>query len=248
MPSVVAPWILSDLAELSWSLCAGLFLVGFVLFLLGGFGHRFWLVLGITLAAGIVGLQYGPQFGMQPLVGGLFLGISAGALALSLMRIAIFLAVGMLTYYIAVRLAPGWNEQVACFLAGGLVGVFFFRFWVMVTTSLVGTLLMTYSTLLMVARYGKVDVVSLTERNGPLFNWAVAGVALLGLIFQWLLLSIRSGESESGGKKDKKDRKDRKKKDREKEKDRDDDHDEAEAEPEKRGWLTLPFFGKKRAS
>jgi len=238
MPSVVVPDILRDLAELSVALCVGLFAIGFLLYILGGYGHRFWLVLGTTLAAGIVGLQYGQQFGMQPLVAGLFVGVSAGALALALMRIAIFVAVGTLVWYVASQVAPGWNEQLACFLVGGLAGVMLFRVWVMVLTSVIGTVLMTYATLLLVGRFGGADVAGLAERNGPLFTWAVVGVALLGLIFQTLLLrGFWSGGIEKEEKKEKKVKKEKKEKPVV--------VDPDDKEEGGRGWFTLPFFGRK---
>jgi hypothetical protein len=237
MPWVVVPWILQDLADLSWPLCAGLFALGLVLFLLGGYGHRFWLVLGTTLAAGILGLQYGEQFGMQPLVAGLFLGVSAGALALALMRIVIFLGVGALTWYVALKISPTMHEQLACFLGGGLLGVLLFRVWIMVLTSLLGTVLMTYSAMILVGRFGHVDVASFAERNWQLFNWGILGVALLGLVFQSLVLrgSGKGGEGEKKSKKKKKD------------KDKDRDEDEDEKEKGGGGWLA-PLFGKKKAS
>jgi hypothetical protein len=238
MPDVVRPWILTDLAELSWPLCASLFALGLFLFLLGGYGHRFWLVLGTTLAAGIVGLQYGPHFGMQPLVAGLLVGISAGALALALVRIGVFLGVGALAWFLATKLAPGLNEQLACFLAGGLAGVLLFRFWVMVLTSLFGTLLMTYAGLILLHQLAGSDVAGLAERNGPLFNWAILGVALLGIVFQSLVL--RSGSGDGGEK--------REKKSKDKKKHKHHDEDDHEDEEKSGGSWLAPLFGKKKAS
>ncbi len=240
MDSLVVPWILQELAELSITLCAGLFAVGLLLYLLGGYGHQFWLVLGTTLAAGILGLQYGPQFGMQRLVAGLFLGIAAGAIAQAVVRIAIFVGVGALVWYLAALIAPGWNEQLACFLVGGLLGVLLFRVWIMVLTSLLGTLLMTYAALLLIHRFSGADVAGLAERNGPLFNWAVGGVALLGLIFQTLILRGRWGGS-SGGSSDKQEKKDRKP--REEKKDRDGDRNSGDRG--EGGWSLFHLLGKK---
>lgn len=238
MPEVVNSWTLGVLANLSWPLCVSLFALGLVLFLLGGYGHRFWLVLGTTLVAGVIGLQYGESFGMQRLVAGLLLGVSAGALALALVRIGIFLGVGALAWYLAVKLAPGLNEQLACFLAGGLVGVLLFRFWIMVLTSLFGTVLMTYSGLILLGQFAGVDVVSLTKNNGPLFNWGILGTAVLGLVFQSLLIRGGSGDGEKREKKHKK-----------KSKERDKHHDEDDhGEDEKGGGWLSPFFGKRKAS
>jgi hypothetical protein len=238
MPPLVYSWILKDLADLSTPLCGGLFAIGLILFLLGGYGHRFWLVLGTTLAAGIIGLQYGRDFGMQPLVAGLFLGVSVGALALALIRIAVFVGVGAVTAYLVSRLAPGWNEQLACFLVGGLIGVVFFRVWIMVLSSLFGSVLMTYSALLFLQRFAGMDVASLAERNAPLFNWSICGLTLLGLVFQTLLLRRGGGEEKSSAEEKPKKEKPKKEKKREPE------LIEEESEPV-RGWFSFPFFGRK---
>jgi hypothetical protein len=190
---LLAPYLLEDLTRLSISVSVSGLVGGLLLWLLGGKGHRFWLVLGTTAVAGLAGLRYGPDYGMQPLVAGLFLGVSAGALALALMRILAFLTVGFLVFWVARLLAPSWEEELACFLAGGLAGVVLFRLWVAVLTSLLGTLVMGYSSLALAARVGNVDIVGLAQRNGPLLNWAVAGGTALGLLMQFLV--YRRGKS-----------------------------------------------------
>src|SRR5437764_13162090 len=95
-----------------WMLVAGVAL-GVFLWLLGGWGHRFWIVLLTTLLSGVVGLLYGPEFDMQRLVAGLLVAIAAGALALSLMRLGVFLAVGCAALAAARAAAPSWNEALA---------------------------------------------------------------------------------------------------------------------------------------
>src|SRR5258708_4842821 len=82
--------------------------IGLALWLLGGWSHRFCVVLITTLIAGVVGLQSGPVWGMEPLVAGLLLAVAAGALALSLVRVLVFLGVGLGTLILARTTAPNW--------------------------------------------------------------------------------------------------------------------------------------------
>lgn len=185
---LIAPDIVQECRNLSIVVLAFGLLVGLLLWLLGGWGHRFCIVLVTTLVAGVGGLYYGPPLGMQPLVAGLFLGVAAGALALALARVLVFIGVGFLALFLAHFLAPSWDEPVACFVAGGLLGVLLFQFWVMALASLGGTLLMAYTTLGLAARLSKGDVVGWVEKNGPVLNWAGGSVVVLGILLQLLVL------------------------------------------------------------
>jgi len=124
---------------------------------------------------------------MQPLVAGLLLAVSVGALALALVRILLFLAGGLAGLVVIQTVAPALDEPLACFLAGGLLGVLLYRFWVAALTSLAGTLLMGYSGLCLLERFTKVNSVALTQQHGPLLNWGCAFGAGLGLLVQFLL-------------------------------------------------------------
>jgi len=167
-------------------LAAGLVL-GLLLWLLGGWGHRFWIVLLTTLLSGVVGLVYGPEFGIQPLVAGLLVAVAAGALALSLMRLGVFLAVGCAALSAARFAAPSWNESLACFLLGGLLGVVLFRFWIVVLTSAAGALLLTHAGLCLVGRFARTDVIAWSREQAPLVNWGVGAVIVLGVLLQFLV-------------------------------------------------------------
>src|SRR6476661_7226479 len=98
--------------------------VGLVVWLLGGWSHRFWLVLLITLGAGVYGLSIGEAFGVQPLVAGLLLAVAAGTLALSLVRVAAFLAGGVAACVLAEQLMPRWQEPFIFFFVGAFLGLF----------------------------------------------------------------------------------------------------------------------------
>src|SRR5689334_17730497 len=150
----LAPDILEEAHTLSPFLSGAGLLMGLFLWMFGGRTHRFWLAMIVTLAAGLLGLSYGKQYGMQPLVAALLLAVSAGALALSLVRILLFAAGGMVALSLIHTVARGWDQPIAVFLVGGLIGVILYRFWIAIFSSLVGSLLMAYSSLVLLDNLG----------------------------------------------------------------------------------------------
>jgi hypothetical protein len=208
---LVAPDILEAAVGLSPALSITAFLIGALLWIVGGLTHRFWVVLGGTLIAGVVGLFVGKRFDMQPLVAGLLLAVSVGALALALFRVALFVAVGSAVVWLASAAAPSWDEPIACFLAGGLLGIALYKPCVIVMSSLAGTLLMSYSGLVLTASFGKVDVVELANRYATLMSWGVGAVAVLGVGVQFLI-GRRSKKSKSDKDEDKDESKSKSKK------------------------------------
>jgi hypothetical protein len=179
--------ILEAAVGLSVPLCAGGLLIGVLLWIAGGLMHRFWVVVGATVLAGVAGMYWGKQYDMQPLVAGLLVAVSVGSLALALFRIALFLVSGLTVAWVASVLAPSWNESIACFFAGGLLGIALYRLCVIVLASFAGTLLIGYSGLVLASTFGNVDVVALADKQAPLMNWAVGAVTVLGVLVQIIL-------------------------------------------------------------
>lgn len=184
---ILAPDILEEARLLSPILSGAAVLIGLLLWSLGGRTHRFWLAMLVTLTAGLMGLTEGKQFGMQPLAAGLLLAISAGVLALSLVRILLFAAGGLATLALLHNIAPAWEESIAVFLVGGLIGVLLYRFWITTFSALIGAVLMTYGALALFDRLHMVNSVELAGKNGPLWNWAFASLAVTGVLVQFLL-------------------------------------------------------------
>jgi hypothetical protein len=186
---LLAPDILAEARQLSPGLAGVGLALGLFLWLWGGRTHRFWLALVMTLAAGVLGLYYGPAYGMQPLVAGLLLAVAAGALALSLVRVLIFASGGLAALGLAQAVAPAWSWQqpLVCFLAGGLLGVFLYKFWITTLASFVGTLLAAYSGLCLLDRFAKIDTPTWAAGHMPLLNWACGACTVLGLLMQFLL-------------------------------------------------------------
>ena len=83
--------LLEDSRGLSFPTLSLFLTVGLFLWTAGGVFHRFWLVALATLAGGLVGLESGPRFHLQPIVAGVLFAFTSGALALALVDLAIFL-------------------------------------------------------------------------------------------------------------------------------------------------------------
>ncbi len=184
---LLAPDILEEARTLSPFLSGAGVLIGFLLWMFGGRTHRFWLAMSVTLAAGLLGLSHGKQYGMQPLVAALLLAVSAGALALSLVRILLFAAGGVVALSLIHAVARGWDQPIAVFLVGGLIGVILYRFWIAIFSSMVGSLLMAYSALALLDNLGLIQSVPWTKQNGPLLNWGCASLIVMGVLVQFLL-------------------------------------------------------------
>ncbi|MCI0459899.1 MAG: hypothetical protein L0Z62_23355 [Gemmataceae bacterium] len=196
---LIEPEVLADLSGLSIGLCVIGILLGLALWLLGWRRHRFWVVLGITFLGGVLGLSEAQALHAQPVVAGVLLALGAGVLALALARLLAFGAAGLVALLAVKALVPTWDQHLVSFLTGGLLGVLLFRLWVMVLTSLGGTLLLGYSSLCLVERLAKLNAAEFADRHAVLLNWSCGGLALLGMVFQ-LLLNRGRRDGKSAGK------------------------------------------------
>jgi hypothetical protein len=184
---LLAPDILEEARGLSIPVCVTAFVLGLLIWLLGWRGHRFWIVLVTTVCAGILGLYSGALHGTQPILAGILLAVAAGALALAMVRVVAFGAGGVAAILLAKAVAPTWDEPLIAFLIGGLIGLVLFRLWTMVLTSSAGTMLMAYAGLCLAAHFGKVDIVALAQKQTLMLNLICGGIALVGVLVQYLL-------------------------------------------------------------
>lgn len=183
---LVAPDILADACGLSPGLASAGVAIGLVLWLLGWWSHRFWIVLTTTLLAGLIGLHHGPNLRTPALVAAPLLALAAGVLALALIRVFAFAACGLAGLLAVHALAPNLGQPLVCFVVAGLLGLLLFRVCIMALSSLVGAVLLSYSGLCLLNRYGALDAVAWTEQGAVLLNWICLLIALLGFIFQFL--------------------------------------------------------------
>jgi hypothetical protein len=184
--NLLAPDLLEITRQLSPTVCGVAMALGLGLWLFGGASHRFWLAMTLTVAAGIAGMSLARDFAVEPLVGGLLLALSAGALALALARISVFLAGGLAALLVTRMIVPGVNELIT-FLIGGLIGVAFYQLWITALSSLFGTVLLLYGTVSLLDQLGELKSIDWATRNGKLVNWGVIGGTLLGILIQFAL-------------------------------------------------------------
>jgi MFS family permease len=194
---LVAPDIVAEAAGLSPALCVFGIVLGVLLWLFGWRGHRFWIVLGSTVLAGLHGLSRATDYGSQPLLAGILLAIASGLLALALVRVVAFVAGGIALSLMAQSMGMTWLDPLLCFLAGGMLGLILFRVWTMLLTGLAGSLLATYSGLCLIQRLGKLNAADWADKRQLLLNWVCGVLAVLGLVVQMILEKRRAEKRQS---------------------------------------------------
>lgn len=181
---LIATDILGDLVGLSLGLLIALIPVGLTLALFGWWSHRFWIVLGTTVLAGVFGLLEAGTWKAQPIVVAVLLAVAAGVLALALVRVITFAAGGFAGAYLLGLTFPAWNQPVLCFLISGLVCLLLFRWFFMALTSFLGSALLAYGTLALLHYHDVMDAVVWAGENAMLLNILCGAGTLLGLAFQ----------------------------------------------------------------
>jgi hypothetical protein len=181
---LIAPDILAEARGLSVSASATGAALGLFLWLFGWRWYRFWMVAGVTIAGGLYGLASGQPSDAHAIAGGLLLAVCAGLLALELARLCAFAAGGTAAWLATGAVLPNSPEAGLFFLAGGLLALVFYRLWMMALTSFIGTMLVTYSGLVLLESLTNFDAAAWAGRNGIWLTVAVGLVSLLGLAAQ----------------------------------------------------------------
>ncbi len=190
--SLVLPEILVELRALSPGLLVAGVAVALVLWLGGWWSYRFWVVLGTTVAAGVLGLYEAPALRMQPVLASVLLAVAAGMLALSLARLFAFAAGGVTCLVLVHLLIPSAHAPVICFLAGGLLATLLYRLWLILLTSFAGSLLLLHCGLALATQAGGVDLVAWCRSQAVLLNWVCGIATALGWVVQFFWTRRRS--------------------------------------------------------
>lgn len=180
--NLIAPDILAEARGLGPAVLGSILAVGIGLWLFGWRWHRFWVVAGVTLAAGLVGLNAGRAGGGQVAAVGVLVAVATGVLALELARVGAFVAGGAGAWLLAHWVAPQAPAPWVPFLCGGLLGVLLYRLWLMILSSLGGALLAAYSALLLFTP----DPDRWAADRANLLDGGVLGAGLLGVLIQSL--------------------------------------------------------------
>lgn len=186
--NIVDPELLQAMRDLPIAAVACVTVIGLGLWLTGWWLHRFWITLIATLGAGVAGLLYGPEMGVkQPIVAGVLLALAGGCLALSLARVALFLAYGAATWYVTSLVAPQWAVPLICITVGGLVSICLFRLCMSLLTCSLAAVLLTYCGLLLADLFLDFKAVPYLKAY-PWAEYVVMGlVALVGVGAQFRL-------------------------------------------------------------
>ena len=182
---LILPDVLTAARGLSPGAAGFLLLVGLLLWAVGWRWHRFWVVFGITLTAGLIGLTAGQSAGGQVMVVGVLLAVAAGMLALELAKILAFVTGGVAAWAAAQAVLPQVQELWAVFLSGGLIGVVLYQLWTMLTTSFLGVLVTWHAGFVLAEQFAKgFDAAKWVGDHAAALNGGVAVVAILGVLVQ----------------------------------------------------------------
>ena len=191
---LIAPDILTEARGLTGAMAGTACVLGIALWLFGWRWHRFWVVAGITLAAGLIGLNAGRVAGGQVLAIGILLAVAAGMMALELAKVLAFIAGGIGAWLAAQWVLPQAQELWAVFLSGGLLGLLLYRLWTMMLTSLMGTVLAGHAGLSLLERVLHFDAAAWATTNIAALNGVTVGMVILGILLQ--AVAAPDGEEE----------------------------------------------------
>lgn len=200
---LILPDVLAAARGLSLGATLFLLLVGLCLWALGWRWHRFWVVFGITLGAGVLGLSAGQAGGGQVMVIGVLLAVTAGMLALELARILAFVTGGTAGWIAAQAVLPQAQELWAVFLSGGLIGVVLYQLWTMLTTSLLGAVVAGHAGLLLAETLGGTDAAGIARQHVAALNGAVLTAGVVGILVQTRLAPRPKPELDESADKEK---------------------------------------------
>jgi hypothetical protein len=202
---LIAPDVLAEARGLTAAMSGTICVLGIALWVFGWRWHRFWVVAGITLAAGLTGMNAGRAAGTtQVLAVGVLLAVAAGMMALELAKVLAFAAGGVGAWLAVQWVLPKAQELWAVFLCGGLIGLLLYRLWTMLLTSLIGTLLAAHTALLLAEPVFKFDAASWAARHIAALNGVVVGLAVLGILVQAAAAPAEDAPAEKPEKDEKK--------------------------------------------
>lgn len=181
---LIAPDVLAEARGLSGAMLGTLGTLGIALWLFGWRWHRFWVVAGITLTAGLIGLNAARPAGVQVIAVGILLAVAAGMMALELAKVVAFVAGGIGAWLAVQWVLPQAQELWAVFLSGGLLGLMLYRVWTMLLTSLMGTLLVMHAALLLLKPAFRYDAAVWAGANNAALNGVAVGMVILGILLQ----------------------------------------------------------------
>lgn len=181
---LISPEILAEVGRLTLPSVVVGFAIGLSIWLTGWMKRNFWIALAVTAGFGLYGLSLGRSAGTHPLVTAILLGIAAGILAMELGRLIAFVTGGLAIALAVQTFIPSFPEPLLAYLAGGLVCVLLYRAWTLAIFGFIGTMILTYTGLILGAVFLKIDAFGMVRNKAPLLNAIVAVGTVAGMIAQ----------------------------------------------------------------
>ena len=191
---IVSSKFVAEASELPSIVLALTAAVGPLLWVLGWRVHRALFVAAATVVGGLYGLAHGPALGLYPVVAAGLLSLAAGGLAISALRIGVFVVFGaLLELVVRSTIAKHMDEpsqvwlRVASFLVGGIISLACFRLLVISFTSFLGAYLLLLGGMAFAVRHGEYDTIALAADRPVLVAAMWVGLGLLGIGAQYVL-------------------------------------------------------------
>lgn len=181
------PDIFSEVIKLSTPTLIAILLCGLLLWSAGYLTHKFWVVFLATAGAGVLGFDKGPDFGIQGIFAALLFGISAGILALSIIRVVVFVLGGCTGLIIGNLFMPAGDAWLACLLVGGIAALLLYPFWFTAFSSLLGTLASAYGIIAILDKVKALDSSLIVDKQAGLIDVICIGFVIFGTIIQYFL-------------------------------------------------------------
>jgi hypothetical protein len=179
--------IIAEVIQLSPGLNGFILVTGMLLAILSWRWHRFWVVLGITILGGWVGLKGMQANGGHVLAVGLLLAVSSGLLAVEIAKILMYLAGGIAAWFLVNLIMPGGRDLWVVFLLGGLMAVSLYRLGFMLLGSFLGVLFWMHAALGLAHKFAQIPAVEWTTKYGLALHGIFVFCVTSGWIFQVLL-------------------------------------------------------------
>src|SRR5262245_45565118 len=194
---LIAPDILAEARGLTAAMTGTICVLGIALWLFGWRWHRFWVVAGITLGAGLIGLNAGRAGGTQIMAVGILLAVAAGMMALELAKVFAFVAGGCGAWLAVQWVFPQAQELWAVFLSGGLFGLLLYRLWTMLLTSLAGVLFASHAAILLLEPVLGFNAVNWVAANQAALNGGAVALIVLGILLQAVSAPDEDGKKDA---------------------------------------------------
>jgi hypothetical protein len=191
---IISSKLVSEASELPSVVLALTAAIGPLMWVLGWRIHRALFVAASTLIGGMYGLAHGPSLGLYPVIAAGLLSVSAGGLAMAMLRIGVFVVFGaVMELAVRATIAKQMNDDAqvwlrgAAFFAGGLLSLACYRFLMIALMSFAGAFLLMLGGMAFAVRHGEFDTIAWADEHSRIVTAVWVGLGILGIVGQYIL-------------------------------------------------------------